>query len=235
MTNGKKTLGILGGMGPLASAHFLRLVLSHTIAENDGDHLDIVMTSRASTPDRTAHLLGRISKNPLDTLKIDIDTLILGGADVIAVPCNTVMAYYDELSLYSPVPILNIVKLTAERAALCGAKTVAVLATEGTVMTNIYQKELDRLGVKCALPDKRVQNMINKIIYRKIKAGVCEVNEIYPLFDTFLHASDAIVLGCTELSMICLDGYENKKYIIDSSCVLAEKAIVLCGGKLKDL
>lgn len=230
MTNGKKTLGILGGMGPLASAHFLRLVLSHTVAGNDGDHLDIVMTSRASTPDRTAHLIGKTSDNPLDTMKIDIDTLTLGGAELIAVPCNTAMAYYDDLSSYSPVYVLNIVALTAERAASHGAKTVAVFGTEGTIRSKIYQKEFDRLGVKCKLPDERAQREINELIYRKIKAGAHKVNEIYPLFDQFLRGSDAIVLGCTELSMIDLDGYINRKYMIDSSLVLAENAIALCGG-----
>lgn len=226
----KKTLGILGGMGPLASAHFLSVVLSHTFAERDSDYLNIVMTSRARTPDRTAYLLGKISENPLDTMKTDINTLVFGGAEIIAVPCNTAMAYYDELSRHSPVPILNIVRLSAERAASSGAKTVTILATEGTVKCELYQKALSKYGVQCIVPGERSQKTITSLIYRKIKTGNYEVNRIYPIFDRCFFVSDMIILGCTELSLIDLNGYKNKKYIIDSSSVLAEKAIALCGG-----
>lgn len=230
MTNGKKTLGILGGMGPLASAHFLNLIVSHTLAERDGDHIDVVMTSRASTPDRTAHILCKSRDNPLDSMKKDVDVLIFCGAELIAVPCNTAMAYYGELSLYSRVPVMNIVRLTAARAAEMGAKSVAVFATSGTVMSGIYQKECEKVGVRCIFPDGRVQSAIDDMIYRKIKAGARKANEIYYLFDRFLSVSDAIILGCTELSLIDLSDYINKMYLIDSSRVLAENAIISCGG-----
>ena len=230
MKNGRKTVGILGGMGPLASAHFLSLVVSHTLAERDSDHIDTVMTSRASTPDRTAHLLGKSPKNPLDTMKIDVDTLIFGGADMIAVPCNTAMAYYEELSLYSAAPILNIVSLTVGAARAAGIKKLSLLATEGTVTSKIYQKECERSGILCAVPDEPTQSVINDIIYQKIKAGAYKVNEIYPIIDGFLLDSDAVVFGCTELSLIDLSGFDKKDYIIDSSRVLAMNAIKECGG-----
>ena len=217
-------------MGPLASAHFLSLVVSHTLAERDSDHIDIVMTSRASTPDRTAHLLGRSPKNPLDTIKIDVDTLIFGGAEVIAVPCNTAMAYYDELLSYSRAPILNTVYLTVGAARSAGIKKLALLATEGTVASRIYQKECEKSGILCAVPDEPTQNVINDIIYRKIKAGAYKVNEIYPIIGGFLRSSDAVVFGCTELSLVDLSGFEKKDYIIDSSRVLAMNAIKECGG-----
>ena len=230
MKKAEKTLGILGGMGPLASAHFLGLILSHTLARRDGDFIDIVMTGRSSTPDRTAHILGMTAENPLDTMKKDIDILIYGGADIIAVPCNTAMAYYEMLSSYSKAPVMNIVALTARRAAEIGARTVMVFATYGTKASGIYPKECEKYGVRCLFPDDTAQSAINGIIYQKIKAGACVVNEIYPLFDLFLSVSDAVILGCTELSLINIEKYDKKKYIIDSSLVLAEHAIAACGG-----
>ena len=217
-------------MGPLASAHFLSLVVSHTLAERDSDYIDIVMTSRASTPDRTAHLLGKSPKNPLDTMKTDVDTLIFGGADLIAVPCNTAMAYYGEISSYSAAPILNTVSLTVGAARAAGIKKLSLLATEGTVASKIYQKECERSGIICVVPDEPTQNVINDIIYRKIKAGACEVNDIYPIIDSLLRSSNAVVFGCTELSLVDLSGFDKKDYIIDSSRVLAMNAIKECGG-----
>ena len=217
-------------MGPLASAHFLDIIVSHTLAESDSDHIDIVMTSRASTPDRTAHLLGRSTKSPFDTIKIDVDTLVFGGAEVIAVPCNTAMAYYDELSSYSRVPILNTVSLTVGAARAAEIKKLSLLATEGTVTSGIYQKECEQSGIKCAVPDKRTQSAINAIVYRKIKAGAYKVNEIYPIIDRFLRNSEAVVFGCTELSLVDLSDFHKKDYIIDSTRVLAMNAITECGG-----
>jgi len=217
-------------MGPLASAHFLSLIVSHTLAGCDGDHIDIVMTSRASTPDRTAHLLGKSRGDPLISIKKDVDALIFGGAELIAVPCNTAMAYYGELSSYSRVPVMNIVKLAAERAAEMGAKSVCVFATSGTIMSGIYQRECEKVGVRCIYPSEQVQSAINDIIYRKIKSGAYKVNEIYPLFDQYSSVSDAIILGCTELSLIDLSNYINKNKLVDSSRVLAENAIISCGG-----
>ena len=217
-------------MGPLASAHFLSLVVSHTLAARDGEHIDIVMTSRASTPDRTAHLLGRSTKNPLDTMKIDVNTLIRGGADLLAVPCNTAMAYYDELSLYSAVPILNTVFLTVGAARAAGVKKLSLLATAGTVAVGIYQKECEKQNIGCVVPDDATQSTVNYIIYEKIKAGAYKVNKIYPIIEQLLSVSDAVVLGCTELSLIDFSDYDKKEYIIDSSRVLAVKAIKECGG-----
>ena len=84
-----QTLGILGGLGPMASAYFYELLTAHTDAQCDQDHIDLVLSSHAQTPDRTAFITGRSKENPLQMMLQDIEKLEHWGVDMIAIPCNT--------------------------------------------------------------------------------------------------------------------------------------------------
>ena len=92
-----KTLGILGGLGPAASVYFYRLITEHTKALRDQDHLDIVLMSKASIPDRTEFILGKSADSPLSSMIEGVRALTGAGADLIAIPCNTAHYFYDEI------------------------------------------------------------------------------------------------------------------------------------------
>ena len=122
-----KVLGILGGLGPMATVYFYEMLTRHTQAARDQDHIDVIINSRATTPDRTSYILGQSAENPFDIMAADAARLVTFGADVIAIPCNTAHYFYDRLNETIPIPILNMVE-----------ETVLADAAQAAVMDVIY-------------------------------------------------------------------------------------------------
>lgn len=228
----KKTLGILGGLGPLASVYFYGLVTGHTRAECDQDHLDVIVLSGAGTPDRTEFITGKSPVSPLPEMKKGILTLAAAGAEIIAVPCNTAHYFFDELSACSPVPVLNIVSETAEHAMKKGAKRLGVLATDGTVQSGSYMRECNRLGIEYVVPSEENQEKLMNIIYGSIKKSAKPDTAAFSAIvsELLCRSCDYIALGCTELSLIPLGEIPGREKIIDSMSVLAKTAITMCGA-----
>lgn len=225
-----KVLGILGGLGPMATAYFYQLVIAHTKASKDQEHIDMVISSKASTPDRTAFILNKSCDNPFEVMESEAVRLVDFGAEIIAIPCNTAHYFYQNLAKVLPVPVLNMVELTVEKAIKLGAKKVGIMATEGTVSTNTYQNACKAKGLDFAAPEDCMQKLLNEVIYLDIKAGK------KPNMEKFTKVADSLfnmgcqklVLGCTELSLIKRDGFLDNRYI-DSMDALAEAAILACG------
>lgn len=225
-----KTLGILGGLGPAASVYFYRIITEHTQAARDQDHLDIVLVSGASIPDRTEFILGKSENSPLPSMIDGVRKLTAAGAELIAIPCNTAHYFYDQIEKASPVPVLNIVRETVALAKKAGIRKLGIMATAGTVITGAYQHACLENGISFVIPSERSQETLMDIIYGSIKTakapdmeafrGVCD--ELYN------NGADALVLGCTELSLIPTDDLTQYRFI-DSLLVLAARAIRECG------
>ena len=147
-----KVLGILGGLGPMATVYFYEMLTRHTQAARDQDHIDVIINSRATTPDRTSYILGQSAENPFDIMAADAARLVTFGADVIAIPCNTAHYFYDRLNETIPIPILNMVEETVLAAKAGGSARVGILATTGTVRTRTYQRMCEKHGLPCAVP-----------------------------------------------------------------------------------
>ena len=152
-----KVLGILGGLGPMATVYFYEMLTRHTQAARDQDHIDVIINSRATTPDRTSYILGQSAENPFDIMAADAARLVTFGADVIAIPCNTAHYFYDRLNETIPIPILNMVEETVLAAKAGGSARVGILATTGTVRTRTYQRMCEKHGLPCAVPDDAAQ------------------------------------------------------------------------------
>ena len=224
----KKTLGILGGMGPMATVRFYENVVAHTLAERDADHINIIITSRADIPDRTDYILGRSTESPLPKMLNDAMTLAGAGADIIAIPCNTARFFHSELEAGVHIPVLDIVRETAEHVKLRGYKRAAILGTEGTVKIGSYKRALDALGVEGVDPDTDTQALVTSIIYDYVKAGRPGGERIFNevanrMFD---RGCECLILGCTELPLAAPADERS----VDSLEVLAYRSIVLCGG-----
>ena len=129
MNKTPRVLGILGGLGPMASVYFYELLTKHTKAARDQDHIDVIINSRATTPDRTAYILGQSTENPFDIMEADAHRLVTFGAEVLAIPCNTAHYFYDKLEQTAGVPILNMVEQTVLHVKQRGVKKPALLAT----------------------------------------------------------------------------------------------------------
>ena len=228
-----KTLGILGGLGPAASVYFYQLITRHTEALCDQDHLDIVLISKASIPDRTDYILGKSGESPLPAMVQGVKKLAEAGAQLIAIPCNTAHYFYDEIERLSPVPVLNIVRETVLLAKDAGIRKLGIMATEGTVLSGTYQKVCASLGVESVLPEASSLQALMDIIYKEIKTAKEPDMEAFLAVadELYKNGAEAIVLGCTELSLIRgLEKYPQYRFI-DSLHVLAFRAIEACGKK----
>lgn len=133
----------------LAYGHCLFLRDAHAPyqAARDQDHIDVIINSRATTPDRTSYILGQSAENPFDIMAADAARLVTFGADVIAIPCNTAHYFYDRLNETIPIPILNMVEETVLAAKAGGSARVGILATTGTVRTRTYQRMCEKHGL----------------------------------------------------------------------------------------
>lgn len=228
--NNPLKLGILGGLGPMASAYFLEMITEHTDAERDQDHIDILLSSRATTPDRTAFILGKSDENPLPVMIKDAKYLESCKVSAIVIPCNTAHYFLDEIRDSVSVPMPSIITKTVEHIEHQGSKKMGILATEGTVFSNSYQLEAERHGIEWEIPSEEDQKIISSLIYDNVKKGLpADRDKFYSVCEhLWKNRCDSIVLGCTELSVINRQlGCDER--LTDSLEVLAYTAIKLCG------
>lgn len=195
-------VGVLGGVGPAATAYFLQRLVVRTAATCDQEHIRTLAFNDTAIPDRTAFLTGVSTRNPLESLVEDGLLLEACGCDLLALPCNTAHSFYDDLQARLHVPLLNMVRATMEHAAAYGLRRVGVLATRGTVLRNLYGEEAHRCGIECAYPGLATQHEVNRIIFDRVKAGAAvEASALAALAAALGELDcDGIVLGCTELS-----------------------------------
>jgi aspartate racemase len=219
-------------MGPEASALFYQMVTRCTRAKKDQEHIDLILYSHASTPDRSASLLSGAREELLKVLVDGGRLLQDAGAEALALPCNTAHVLYDDLCSELEIPILNMVMLASARAReLSGAGArVAVLATDGTIAHGIYQQELRRQGLVPYLPSPASQTLLMRVIYGSIKAGrTVRTQQLMPLEEELAQTDCALaLLACTELSLLAPKLMARGSYL-DALSVLA-RATVECGG-----
>ena len=128
------------------------MLIDHTPASCDQDHIDIVISSRASTPDRTAFIMGKSKDDPFAVMEQDGFSLVHYGATVLAIPCNTAHYFYDRLAKALPVPVLNMPRLTVADAKAAGCTKLGILATDGTLAAETYQIACRAQGIDWAVP-----------------------------------------------------------------------------------
>ena len=226
-----KRLGIIGGLGPMATAYFFQLIIEMTKAEKDQEHIEIFVHNRPQIPDRTKYILGISDENPLsDFLKVG-KGLVKQGAEAIAIPCVTAHFFQPILEEEIQCPVLNAIVETAEYLKMENIDTVGIMATDGTIESKLFQNILEKYEIKCLLPDAEGQNAVMHLIYQNVKAGKPMEMDLFnqvskQLFDK---GAKVILLGCTELSM-AKKNHGIKKGFLDVLEVLARKAVLTCGN-----
>lgn len=231
----KKILGIVGGVGPLATMFIGEMIVRRTKAGSDQEHVHSLITNNTGIPDRTAFILDRSNEDPIPFMVSDIRKLVSIGAEMIIVPCNTAHTFYKDLQQGSPVPVIHMIRETMKRAAEDGAKRVGILATTGTITSAVYQQAAKEFGLQAVLPDDETQAKVMSIIYDNVKAGKPADAEVWSDIDEFMKSKscDRAVLGCTELSIVKKEmGLAD--FYLDSLIVLAETAITACGYELAE-
>jgi aspartate racemase len=226
-------IGVMGGMGPAASALFYRMTVEHTKALCDQQHMDMILLSHATMPDRTEALREGRRAELLNLLLADARMLEACGADAIAIPCNTSHVLADEIQAGIGVPLINMVTETVLECAARFAEQparVAVLATDGTVRAGLYQRALESGGIEVWLPDDEVQRIVMKLIYDDVKGGGDIDYEDFLTIERSLARAgcDAAIMACTELSVVN-EKLKLPAFYIDAMRILAKRAILFAG------
>ncbi len=221
-------LGVIGGLGPASTVCFYDMLTRHTRAACDNDHIDVILSSHATTPDRTAFILGQSKENPLEVILKDARKLVDYGATMLAMPCNTAHYFYNAVHARVAVPIMHILGETVSYLRYCGVKKAGLFATVGTASAGGYQNICSDMGLSCVVPDNAGQALLMHIIYDQVKAGQTPDTAAYEsLCTAMLEAGcETIIVGCTELSTIPVTHPDR---FVDAMEVLACRTIFTCG------
>lgn len=229
-----KTLGIIGGLGPMATACLLQLIIEMTDAKTDQAHLDVIVFNRPDVPDRTAYLLDRTKPSPAVSMTNTAKTLESLNACCLAAPCVTSHALFPEIQAQVGIPLINMVEETARYLQERGKKHVGIMATSGTVETGLFQTALQARGLGAIVPAPEMQQRVMHLIYQNIKAGIpADMHSFQTVAAHFFsQGCDSVILGCTELSVIKRDQDIGNGFI-DALEVLAACCVQRCGKPLK--
>ena len=222
----RSLLGVIGGLGPMATAHFMERIISMTDADTDQEHIRMVIYNCPDIPDRTGHILDPTAPDPLPFLTDIACRLQADGAKEIAIPCVTAQFYQKKLQENVTIPVMNGVEEMAEYLRDTGCDSVGILATDGTVKSNLFGDVFDEYGIKYYYPEEADQKKVMSVIYDQVKAGKKpDVETLTKIADKLVgNGAKRIILGCTELSVIN-DGYEFPDYMIDVLDVMARNCV----------
>lgn len=227
-------LGIIGGLGPMATAYFMEMITEMTLASKDQDHIEMIIMSVPSTPDRTAFILGESTEDPLPIINETAYRLEKAGADIIAIPCITAHCFHEKLCRNVDVKILNAIEETCKELSAKGACKVGIMATSGTLRCGLFRDAFIKEGIEPIEPDAKTEKLIMDLIYKDIKAGRAPNEARFKAIMKYFgdKGADKVVLGCTELSLLersDLDLHDT----VDVMRVLARKSITECGYKVR--
>ncbi len=228
-----QTIGVLGGMGPAATAHFMERLVVLCAAERDQDYPPTLAYSASQIPDRTTHLVDD-GADPTHGLQAAARVLQAGGAGAIAIPCNTAHAYLKAIRTAVEVPVFDMIDLAAATiAASFPGATVGVLAATGTVRLGLYQSALQANGLAVEQPDEELQEHVMAAI-REVKGGGSGRDRRLDHAIEILrsHGAEVLVLGCTELPL-AVDPASTGIPVVDATDVLARACLEWAGGAVR--
>ena len=233
-----KKLGILGGMGPLATQLLYRMIIENTVASKDQEHIDMVILSHATMPDRTKAILTGEKEEFVRAAAKDAKDLEMLGVSNIAIPCNTSHYFMDDIQAATNVPIINMVEESVRYAveAYPEVKKIGIMGTDGTIQARTYHSACERAGIIPVVPTKERQKDVMSLIYDDIKGGKTGDKEKFTRAyeDLMEQGCDMIILACTELSVF-RETAGLTDFYTDALEVLCEKAILNCGKELREM
>lgn len=227
-------LGVIGGLGPLASAYYYELLTKMCDVRSDQEHLEIIIHSFPQIPDRTGYILNHHKKNPVyDLIRVG-KNLEQQKVDYIAIPCITAHYFHEELTNQLSVPIIHLIEEMAAYLKRNHIKKVGIMATNGTIQSELFQKALTQNNIECLIPSTLLQQDVMHLIYQNVKLdhGI-EMDRFSRVAEELFHqGAEYIILGCTELSIIKKEKHLDKRYL-DAMELLAAVALKKCHKKIK--
>ncbi len=229
-----KKLGILGGMGPLATCDLFKKIVENTAANSDREHIHIIIDNNSSIPDRTAAILHG-GADPLPQMRESMQRLTDAGAEVIIMGCNTAHYFFDALGDGCTAERLNMLYETMAYLKSQGIKKAGLLASSGTVQSGIYAKAAEKYGIELLCPVAEAQEAVMGVIYSGVKAGVADYDTSAfkaVVADLTAKGAETMILGCTELPL-AMEMYSLDFSAADPTLILAKAAIKACGYEVK--
>jgi aspartate racemase len=235
-------MGVVGGAGPAATVDFMAKLVRNTPAARDQDHIKVMVEQNPQIPDRTDALLGH-GDDPTLALYAACKKLEEGGADLIAIPCNTAHVFVERIQPALGIPIVNMLACTADylRETFPGLREVGVLASSGTLASGVYEQALEARGFVQIAPAALAQKRLMNAIYgpRGAKAGYtsgeCSDDLAAALDDLVAQGVQVIVLACTELPLLLRDAVLARPggrvvRLVDPTEVLARRCVAYALG-----
>lgn len=228
-----KKLGVIGGMGPEASCFFYSEIIKHTKAAKDQEHIDMLLLSHATIPDRTTAILTNDDKELIEAFADDLKIMETFGAANIAIPCNTSHFFYEKIQKLTDIPIIHMPRETVRYAVdnYENVKKIGIMGTDGTINAGVYSKECEKLGIDAVVPSSKAQKAIMSLIYDDVKAGKPgDFHKFECALEEFIKKDcDVVILACTEISVFKRD-HILPKMCLDAMDVLIKESIVRSGA-----
>ena len=223
--NKKKILGILGGMGPVATADFFKEIVNRTKAFKDWDHLHIIIDNNVSIPSRTRAVLLN-EESPVNAMVKSAMLLQQAGCDCIAVPCNSAHFFYDEVMKLIDIPWINMIETVSEE--LSQFRKILILGGYITVEKKIYNRFLKSNSYM----DKEDNDLVSELIEKIKIIGDYQIlkKELLNLIHKKYLDIDCVLLACSELPIAFSEGPYNGFEIVSANRIYIEKLIKICKG-----
>lgn len=230
-------VGVLGGMGPLATVDFLHKMLLATPAAQDQDHVPVLACNLPQIPDRTLAYRGQ-GPSPLPAMLANAHRLVAGGAGLIVVPCNTAHLWFQDLQQQLGLPMLHIVDAALNEVRQLTRTNpppirVGLLATDATLASGLYmnrrsaEAEDTRTPLQWSLPT--AVEMLEHVMpgINAVKAGQLEAGRMHlqkAAAGLAQRGAQVLVLACTEIPLV-LGESDAGLPVVDATAALARAAV----------
>ena len=218
-------IGIIGGLGPLATVKFMEMLNKRLI--NVNKEVEIVVINDPTTPDRTSYILDNTKENPINSILSMVKKLELFDVNLLVMPCNTASYFYKEIESNTNILFINIVEETVKYLKDNNINKVGLMATKGTIKSGIYKSLLSKYNINLVIPSDNDQEIVSSIIYDGIKSNKkIDLNNFYNVINNLkANGSEKVILGCTELSALKEIYNIKNDYLVDAMEILADSTI----------
>ena len=221
-----RKIGVIGGMGPAATAHFLTRLVALTPAKDDADHIPVLVDNNPQIESRIDYIINRRGDSPARTLAAMARALEKNGAAALAMPCNTAHWFADDITRAVNIPLLNMINLSVADVAqrLDRGGSIGMLASPAVRKTQIFDSPSKDAGFELIFSfEDRLLNLIKMI---KAEGGSrtaeTELRSIASAFRD--QGAKFLLIACSELSIIA-SALSAEFDAIDTLDVLARASI----------
>ena len=223
-------LGVIGGMGPLATVNFYERVVLNTEAKCDNEHIDMIVLNHSTMPDRTKCIIENRKTEFLESIKKDFAILENIGVEAVAIPCNTSHYFYDEFKKLTDLKIINMIEETILEVKKSGVKKISVFGTLGTLNSKVYEKYAEEYELEVKEVSEADKQAVMDIIYNIKETNNLDNKQFTDILNRYCDDETVGIIACTELSLLDIPEDINT---VDALNVLVKRSIELSGAGVK--